>query len=154
MSKTRPIHYISTIVFLICLLLVLAQGSASQTVPLPDQATASYHPGLFGNLASEQVPVPPVVNTYSGAEDKILHNPGAINFSFFPGDREKGEKPSVAGYITGTLINTSVNISGRADNAEQYRYLVTIKPDIRGIFVWSLPEWASNITMVRVEITR
>ncbi|PKL60506.1 MAG: hypothetical protein CVV33_02320 [Methanomicrobiales archaeon HGW-Methanomicrobiales-4] len=122
---------------------------AAQTAPLPNTAAAGYHPGLFSLGSSppaDQEPIPPVVNTYEGTRDEFPNVSSSVNCSFFPGDAIKGEGPSVAGYVSGTPLNTLVNISGRTQQTQQFQYLATVYPNDKGIFVWQVPEWASNLT--------
>ena len=151
MSRYSQILYLCLQASLIFLFLLPVQGTAFQIAPLPDQATASYHPGLFLNASAERVPVSPMANTSEGEGNGFSQSSGALHFSFFPGDTESCGNAIVAGYISGRSESALVNISGRADKTEQFRYLTTVKSDNQGIFVWSLPEWASNITTVRVE---
>ena len=155
MSNYKQILNLCTQAILICLLLFSLQGIAAQTEPLPAQSSASYHPGLFGQVSPQPISIPPVVNTYEGAENESLgNNTSTVRYSYFPGDAVKGESPSVAGYVSRMQPNTSVIISGRTDKIEQFQYITTVKPDNRGIFVWNIPEWASDITMFMVEIAR
>jgi len=127
---------------------------AAQTEPLPDIAAPGYHPGLFGQKTSMQTPIPPVVNTFEGSVDEFSYIPPSVSYSYFPGDIEKGDKPSIVGYISGTLLNPEINISGRIDSTDSFHMLDTISPDERGIFIWLVPDWASDFTEFFVEIVQ
>lgn len=154
MIKSLRIICFCSLVTIVTILLLVAPAIAAQTVPLPDEAAPSYHPGLFTQTMTESVTIPPVVNTYEGTADEFSYIPPSVSFSFFPGNMEKGELPSVAGYVSGTRLNTAVNISGRTEKTEQFQYLATILPDNRGIFVWPVPEQAANLTEFQVEISQ
>jgi hypothetical protein len=93
-----------------------------------------------------------VVNIFESSKNEFSYIPPVISYSHFPGNGDSGELPSIAGFVSGTIINTAVNISGRKDNAEPVQYLVTIVPNEQGIFVWQIPDWASEYTEFIVEI--
>ena len=124
---------------------------AEQIVPLPDTAVAGYHPGFFTRTDSTES-IPPLVNTYENNTSVARSTSPAVNFSFFPGD-EKGQQPSLAGFVSGATRNASVNISGRRTNSESYQFLVTVTPNNQGIFVWPIPERAKDFTEFIAELT-
>jgi hypothetical protein len=154
MTKRIQIVCFCSLVTIITTVLLIGSALAAQTVPLPDKPAASYHPGLFTQCHAETATatIPPVVNTYEGTNNDFTYTPPSVSYSFFPGNKEKGELASVAGYVSGTMLNVCVNISGRTDKTGHYQYLATIAPDNRGIFVWPVPDQALNLTEFLVEI--
>ena len=156
MTNNIQIFFLCSLVVFVTAMGICGQVIGEQPLPLPSTAAPSYHPGLFTNGAAppEPSPIPPVVNTYEGTPDEFSYIPPSVSFSFFPGDGAKGEPPSIAGFVSGTLQNVAVNISGRGGQMEQFTYLATIYPDGRGIFVWKVPVWAQSLTEFVAEISQ
>lgn len=147
----RHLHSLSLFSFIVCLITSLSgiPVLAEQIIPLPDTAVAGYHPGFFTRTNTESIP--PLVNTYENNSSVDTSTSPAVNFSFFPGD-EKGQQPSLAGFVSGTTWNVSVNISGRRTNSESYQFLATVTPNNQGIFIWPIPDWAKNFTEFIAEL--
>jgi hypothetical protein len=154
MSKHSRFFRVLSLAILVIPLISALPAVALQTAPLPDQAAPGYHPGLFTRAGTGLESIPPVVNIYVGGEDGSTGGHPMISYSFIPGNGKTGEGPYITGYISGISGNMSVNITGREEAAEPFRYLATVQSDDNGLFIWTLPDWASDITEVMVGIAR
>ncbi len=143
---TRDTHTIHFYAYFSCLIILLSYSPAfgEQVAPLPDTAFAGFHPGFFTRPDSENTSVPKI-NASSESQNAPESQSPRVNISYFSAG-EKGEKPSIAGFVSGEPRNITVNLSGRVSKADTYQFLATITPDDQGIFVWPVPEWAENLT--------
>ncbi|HWQ66050.1 MAG TPA: hypothetical protein VN372_04170 [Methanospirillum sp.] len=143
---TQRKYFISFLAALLIVFQLIAPVAGASEATMPDIQAPSFHPGLFTRGVSEGGSVPAVSNSYESTQDQFSYTPPSVSYSYFPGDPAKGEAPSIAGYVSGNLLNVQVNITGRQSQTEEFRYLATVTPDNRGIFVWPIPEWAAMLT--------